>query len=151
MTKIFIVLFIAFSFEAVGVVILKRGIDQISARFQERKASVSYAKNVLKLVGNWFANKNVLLGLLLETIFFIMLQYLLSQRDVSFIWPLTALSYVLTTIAAQFILHETVDVKRWAGVGLIILGAALITYSEHTKQKPDHDSSNRNETSNAFG
>ncbi len=137
MAKILIVLFIAFAFEAFGVITLKQGINVIGARYTERQtAGVATWKNVLTLVGNWFTNKNVLLGLLLETIFFILLQYLLGQRDVSFVWPLTAVSFVMTTLAAQFILHERVDAVRWGGVTLIVLGAILISYGEHNKEKP---------------
>ncbi len=77
----------------------------------------------------------MLFGLLLETIFFILLQYLLGQRDVSFVWPLTAISFIMTTLAAQFLLHERVDAVRWSGVALIVLGAAFISYSEHQKEK----------------
>jgi drug/metabolite transporter (DMT)-like permease len=135
MTKILIILVIAFSFEAIGVITLKKGIDQIGPRYTGRRASISLIKNVLQLVGDWFTNRDVLLGLMLETVFFILLQYLLGQRDVSFVWPLTALSYVLTTLAAKFLLHERVDAARWSGVALIILGAAFISYSEHVKQK----------------
>ena len=135
MTKILIVLLIAFSFEAFGVIALKKGINAIGLQYNERKAALPVWKNVLKLVGNWFTNKNVLFGLLLETIFFVLLQYLLGQRDVSFVWPLTAISFVMTTLAAQFILHERVDGARWGGVALIVLGAALISYGEHNKEK----------------
>jgi drug/metabolite transporter (DMT)-like permease len=136
MTKILLILVIAFTFEAFGVITLKRGIDQIVPRYTERKATTPLWKNVLKLIGDWFTNKDVLLGLALETAFFILLQYLLGQRDVSFIWPLTALSFVTTTLAAQFILHERVDGWRWGGVALIVLGAMLISYGEHNKPKP---------------
>jgi len=104
-------------------------------QYNQRKAALPVWKNVLKLVGNWFTNKDVLFGLLLETIFFVLLQYLLGQRDVSFVWPLTAISFVMTTLAAQFILHERVDGARWGGVALIVLGAALISYGEHNKEK----------------
>ena len=109
MTKILIILVIAFSFEAIGVITLKRGLDQIGPRYTARKATTPFLINLLKLVGDWFTNKNVLLGLLLETIFFIQLQYLLGQRDVSFVWPLTAVSFVMTALAAKFFLHEHVD------------------------------------------
>jgi len=136
MAKILIILVIAFTFEAIGVITLKKGIDQIGPRYTERKATTPLLKNVLKLVGDWFTNKNVLIGLLLETAFFILLQYLLGQRDVSFVWPLTALSFVMTTLAAKIFLHEKVDGVRWGGVALIILGAALISYSEYNKPKP---------------
>jgi drug/metabolite transporter (DMT)-like permease len=136
MTKILIILVIAFTFEAFGVITLKRGLDQIGPRYTLRQATLPTWKNVLRLVGDWFTNRNVLLGLALETAFFILLQYLLGQRDVSFVWPLTALSFVMTTLAAQFLLHERVDTFRWTGVALIVLGAAFISYGEHNKPRP---------------
>ena len=136
MTKILIILLIAFAFEAFGVIALKKGITTIGVQFRERQAVLPVWKNVVRLVGDWFTNKNILLGLLLETIFFIQLQYLLSQRDVSFVWPLTAVSFVMTTLAAQFLLHERVDALRWSGVTLIVLGAMLISYGEYKKEKP---------------
>ena len=136
MTKFLIILLITFAFEAFGVIALKKGINEISIKYTERKAATPVWKNVITLVGNWFTNKDVLLGLLLETIFFILLQYLLGQRDVSFVWPLTAVSFVMTTLAAQFFLHERVDAVRWSGVALIVIGAVFISYSEHLKEKP---------------
>ena len=33
-------------------------------------------------------------------------------------------------------LHEQVSAVRWAGVVFIMIGAALISYSEHAKPKP---------------
>jgi drug/metabolite transporter (DMT)-like permease len=133
MAKILMILVIAFMFEAVGVIALKKGVDQVVVRYEERKGKMAAWKNILFMVGNGFANKNVLLGLLLETIFFVFLLYCLGQRDVSFIWPLTSLSFVMTTLAAQFILRENVSAVRWGGVALIMVGAAFISYSEHLK------------------
>jgi drug/metabolite transporter (DMT)-like permease len=135
MTELLIILFIAFAFEAFGVILLKTGITRITARYGARAATTPRWKNILILLGDWFTTGPVLLGLLLETIFFIMLQYLLAQRDVSFVWPLTSLSFVMTTLAAQFILKEKVDGLRWGGVALIMLGAALISFGEHNKEK----------------
>jgi len=137
MTKIIIILLIAFTFQAIGLVILKQGLDQIGPRYTERQATTPLLQNVLHLVGDWFTNRNVLLGMLFQTIFFAQMQYLLGQRDVSFIWPLTSVSFVLTALAAQFILHEHVDPTRWTGVVFIILGAALIGYSESAKKKTE--------------
>lgn len=133
MTKIILILLVAFAFEAFGVIKLKEGIGQIKIRYAARETAMPKWKNTITLVGNWFANKNILLGLLLETIFFVLLQYLLGQRDVSFIWPLTAVSFVMTTLAAQFILGENVNALRWTGVIVIVIGAAIISYGEHQK------------------
>jgi len=137
MTKILIILVIAFTFEAFGIIALKKGLNEIGARYSERRATLPVWKNVVRLVGNWFTNRNVLFGLLLETIFFVLLQYLIGQRDVSFVWPLTAISFILTTLAAQVLLHERVDFIRWSGVALIVIGAAFISYSEHNKEKAE--------------
>ena len=136
MAKILIVLFIALFFEALGVVILKEGIDQITAAEKERqggqiKVSVSA---VLRLVGHGFINGRVLLGVFFEAVFFAGLLILMGHKDISFVWPLTSLSMVMTTLAAIVLLRERVSGLRWGGVVLMMLGAALITWSEQKKE-----------------
>jgi drug/metabolite transporter (DMT)-like permease len=59
----------------------------------------------------------------------------MSRSDISFLWPLTALSLVFATVSAMIFLGESVSWIRWVGVILIMLGAACITYSEHVKEK----------------
>ena len=58
----------------------------------------------------------------------------MAKSDISFLWPLTGLSFVFATFAAMWFLHEQVSMVRWAGVVLILIGAALIGYSEHARQ-----------------
>ena len=130
MTKVLIVLLIALVLEAVGVVFLSRGLKQIG------EVEKLTAQEVARVVRRGAVNPSILLGVALETIFFGALLYLLSQRDVSLIWPLTALGFVLTAIAAKFILHEDIHWTRWLGVALIVLGAALVSYSEKMKHQP---------------
>jgi len=124
MTKLLIILLIGLLFEAVGVVYLNKGLKQVG---EVQKISVP---EVLRVIGKGATNGNILLGVLFEAIFFGTLLVLMSQGTVSFIWPLTSLGFVLTTIAAKFILHEEVSLLRWGGVLLIMLGAGLITYTE---------------------
>lgn len=136
MTRILVVLAIALVFEALGVVILKRGIDQITAREKARQGGeikVSLPV-VLRLVGHGFVNSAVLLGVVFEAIFFAGLLILMGHKDISFIWPLTSLSMVMTTLAAIVLLGEKVSGTRWAGVVMMMLGAALITWSEQKKE-----------------
>ncbi len=136
MTRILTVLLVALVFEALGVVILKQGIDQITLREKTRQGGeikVGTA-SVLRLVGHGFINPRVLLGVLFEAIFFAGLLILMGHKDISFVWPLTSLSFVMTTFASILILKERVNGTRWAGVALIMLGAAFITWSEHHKE-----------------
>ena len=51
---------------------------------------------------------------------------LLSWADLSYVVPVTSVGYALTALAGQVFLHETVDWKRWAGIGLIVAGVALV-------------------------
>jgi drug/metabolite transporter (DMT)-like permease len=124
MTKLLVVLFIGLVFEAVGVIYLNKGVKQ-AGEIQKISAS-----EILRVVKNGVTNGNILFGILLMAIFFCGLLYLMSQGTVSFVWPLTSLGFVLTTLAARFILHEEVSLVRWSGVFLIMVGAGFITYSE---------------------
>ena len=130
MTKVLIVLLIALVLEAAGVVFLSRGLKQIGE--VEQLSATEFAR----VIRRGAANLSILLGVALETIFFGALLYLLSQRDVSLIWPLTSLGFVLTAVAAKFILHEDIHWTRWLGVALIVIGAALVSYSEKMKHRP---------------
>src|SRR4026209_787757 len=99
MTKVLLILFIALVLEAMGVVFLSAGLKEIG----EMK-SVS-ATEIGRIIKRGVGNAKLLLGVLLETIFFICLLVLLKQNDVSLIWPLTSLGFVLTALSAKFILH----------------------------------------------
>ncbi|MEO6033849.1 MAG: EamA family transporter, partial [Verrucomicrobiota bacterium] len=128
MRKFLVILIVALVFEAVGVVFLSGGLKQIG---EPQQISV---KGIADLIKRGATNRNILAGVFFEAIFFGGLLYLLSQQDVSLIWPLTSLGFVLTAVAARIFLGEQVSALRWAGVCLIVLGAALITYSEKQKK-----------------
>ena len=126
MIKFILILLIGLVFEATGVVLLSKGLKQIG---DAQKISLAQLANIVR---QGISNANILLGVLFEAIFFGTLLVLLSQSNVSFIWPLTSLGFVITTLAAQFILHEQVTWVRWTGVVLIMAGAALITWTEQS-------------------
>ena len=139
MTKVLIILIIALILEAVGVVFLSAGLKEIG---EVRSMS---APEIGRLVRRGLTNSKLLLGVLLETIFFLLLLVLLKQNDVSLIWPLTSLGFVLTAFSAKFILHEQVTGTRWLGVALIVIGAGLVSWSQKSKpqetSEPAHASS----------
>ena len=130
MTKYLLVLLIALVFEAIGVVFLNKGLKQIG------DVPKVTTREIVRVVQRGVTNPNVLLGVFFEALFFAGLLILMARSDVSFLWPLTSLGFVLTTLAAKYILHEQVPGLRWGGVLLIMLGAALITWSEQTKESP---------------
>jgi uncharacterized membrane protein len=130
MTKILIILIFALCVEAIGVVFLSKGLKQIG------EVQTISSREISRIIAKGATNSSILLGIALEAAFFGALLYLLSQRDVSLIWPLTSLGFVITALAAKFILNEEITASRWAGVALIVIGAALVSYGEKAKSKP---------------
>jgi drug/metabolite transporter (DMT)-like permease len=130
MAKLLLILLIGLVFEAAGVVFLKKGITQVG---EVKQVS---AAEIIRVVKAGVTSPSVLLGVFFEALFFACLLVLMAESDISFLWPLTALSFVMTTFAAIIFLGEKVSSVRWAGVVFIMIGAALISYSEHAKPKP---------------
>lgn len=129
MPKIITILLIALVLEAVGVVYLSAGLKQIG------EVQHISAAEIGRIITRGATNKNILLGVFFEAVFFGALLYLLSQRDVSLIWPLTSLGFVITALAAKLVLKEEVSWVRWCGVALIVIGAGVITWSEKMKER----------------
>ena len=125
MVKLLLILLVGLVFESTGIVLLKKGMNTIG----DMKAnSVSESLRVLKA---GVTNPQILLGVFFEALFFACLLTLMSRSNISFLWPLTGLSFVFATFAAILFLQERVSPIRWAGVCLIVAGAGLISYSEH--------------------
>jgi drug/metabolite transporter (DMT)-like permease len=127
MIKLLLILFIGLVFESTGVVLLKKGMIQIGP------VGTVNAAEIARVVKAGLTSPQILLGVFFEALFFLCLLVLMARSDISFLWPLTGLSFVFATFAAMWFLHERVVPVRWAGVVLIMLGAALISYSEQAK------------------
>jgi drug/metabolite transporter (DMT)-like permease len=130
MPKLLLILIVGLVFESTGVILLKKGMTQIGDMNSHN------ADEIFRVVRAGATNPQILLGVFFEALFFLCLLILMSKSDISFLWPLTALSFVFATFAAMWFLGEQVSAMRWVGVILIVLGAAFISYSQHLKEKP---------------
>ena len=52
---------------------------------------------------------------------------LIAISDLSFAVPATAVTYVLETLLAKYVLKERVNWLRWAGASLVVCGVALVS------------------------
>jgi drug/metabolite transporter (DMT)-like permease len=73
-------------------------------------------------------NPLVLGGVAALTTGFFAMMSLLSIANVSFSVPATALSYVLETLLAKYILKEDVGFRRWAAASLVAAGVVLLQW-----------------------
>ena len=63
------------------------------------------------------------------TVAFFSLLALLAIENVSFVVPVTALSYAAGALGGTFFLGERVSLRRWIGVLLVCLGVTLVWIS----------------------
>ncbi|MGB7746915.1 MAG: EamA family transporter [Verrucomicrobiia bacterium] len=127
MTKWILLFVIGIMFESTGLVFLKKGMITVP---EVRPLTVSKAFSVVKTAAT---NGQILLGVFCQAVFFACLLILMTQADISFLWPLTGLGFVVAAVAGAIFLHEHVSSVRWAGVILSMIGAALISSSGHPK------------------
>jgi drug/metabolite transporter (DMT)-like permease len=123
MIKTLSLLAVAILLVSVGDLLLAQGMKKIGA-------VTSCSPTALFRVGcQIFTNPSIIIGIIFLSGFFFLWLAILSWCDLSFVLPLTALSYVLTAIFSIVFLGETVTPLRWAGTILICIGVALVTKS----------------------
>jgi drug/metabolite transporter (DMT)-like permease len=66
------------------------------------------------------------IGFLLMIVAFLALLGALSMENVSFVVPVTAISYAAGALGGKLFLGERVSPQRWAGVALVCLGVMLV-------------------------
>ena len=114
------VIVLCFSF---GDIALTRGMKQVGEVSSLRLAVLD------QVGGRAIRSPFVLLGGALQVVAFVTYLVALSRRDLRYVFPLTAASDIVTTLAARYLLHEQVTPTRWAGVVIVSLGIALISAS----------------------
>jgi drug/metabolite transporter (DMT)-like permease len=65
-------------------------------------------------------------GVGMMAIGFFSLLAVLSFENVSFVVPVTALSYVVGALGGRFFLGERVSLQRWTGILLVCAGVTLV-------------------------
>jgi drug/metabolite transporter (DMT)-like permease len=74
--------------------------------------------------------KWIWIGVSMMAIAFFSLLMLLSFESVSFVVPVTALSYLVGALGGTFFLGERVSRQRWLGIMLVCIGVALVVIAK---------------------
>ena len=81
---------------------------------------------ILQFLGRAVRNGWFWVGVPLMALSFYSLLLLLSWEPISLVIPASALSYVVGTFGAKYVLREDVSIAGWAGVMLVCIGVALV-------------------------
>lgn len=75
---------------------------------------------------NIILNPYIICGVVLYGLATLLWLYVLSKEELSLVYPLQSITYVLGTILAIYMFHENVSLVRWMGIAIIVLGASLV-------------------------
>ena len=108
MWAILLVLLVAF-LAAVGQLLWKLGAASVSAN-----------------PWSWVLNWQIMLGLILHAVGFVMFVIALKHGNLSILYPVLATSYIWVALLSVRFLGEPFSVPQWVAVALIFLGIGLI-------------------------
>ncbi len=57
-----------------------------------------------------------------------------SRRNISFLYPLTALNYVIVSVGGHLWFAEKIPAGRWLGIAIVVLGVGLLQLSSGEDQ-----------------
>ena len=119
---VFLVL-IAEVFNTIGQVLFKKSTNVFE------KPHLGTFRSYLDFVKKILSMKTIWLGLGAMTVGLIVWLVALSQGDLSVVFPLGSLQYLLILVASWLLLDEKIDLSKCVGTILVILGVVFIVKS----------------------
>ena len=106
-----------------GELCVSRAMKSIGEVYDFRpKAILSFVLQSLRLPWMW-------LGIALMSLGFFSLLAVLSFQEVSFVVPVTALSYAAGAFGAKAFLGENITRNRWIGIAVVCIGVTIVWWS----------------------
>ncbi|MDR1365756.1 MAG: EamA family transporter [Holosporales bacterium] len=123
MEKLFLVCLLAFqiTLNAGTQIILKSGVNSLSFDLAKR----SLLQILFETITNWY----VVIGVFCYALSFGIWLYLLSKLEVSYLYPMGSISYVIAAVAGHYLLKESLSPVRIAGILVIVIGVCLVAKS----------------------
>lgn len=106
-----------------GQILFKKTINNLDA--PNMRSHISYLlflKNVLRVPAVWIGFCFVGLGISIWLI-------ALAQADLSLVFPIDSMQYIITLVAARIFLGEKIDRMKLGGTLLVMAGIALVAIS----------------------
>jgi uncharacterized membrane protein len=113
-----ILLFVAML--TVGNVLWKYGLVNIGGVFVNGKTFFNSVKDLLVSPYMWLGALFYIAG----TLYWFTL---LSRHDLSYVYPMVSIGYVLTALAGVLLFKETIPVTGWIGMGIIFVGFIVLS------------------------
>lgn len=106
----------------INIILLVLGQSLWKAGLRGKELSVSF-KSLMGLILNPYIFTGLLVYMGATLIWF----YVLSKSELSLVYPLQSLCYVLAAVVGVLVFKEQMPLTRWIGIGLIVLGAFFVS------------------------
>jgi drug/metabolite transporter (DMT)-like permease len=116
----YLILFVSVSLAIVGQLLMKHGMNQFGSFPMTQLAYKLFPM----LLNPW-----VIAGLLSFACSSIFWLVILSRLNLSMVYPMVSLGYVIVAVASIFLFKESVTLVRWIGIIVICFGVFLISRS----------------------
>jgi len=128
--KTYVVAAIAAFSAAIGESLLSYGMRKYGA------INLTELSHLRMLITSVVVNPIVFMGVVFLGLFFFLYLAALSWADLSYVLPLTALSYMFAALLAKFFLKEDVSWFRWVGTTIIVIGVIFVALD--AKPRTEH-------------
>ena len=126
MVKSAIMIFGAVVIGAIGQLCIKSGVNQIGY------IEVDLLQNPVRTLYMILSTPLILVAIPLYAAGYLLWVIVLSRHNLSFAYPLLALNFVLVPLASRLLLGETVEMRQWVGIGLIMVGVVVVLTSQQS-------------------
>ncbi len=123
MVQLVLLILVAEIWNTTGQVLFKKGTNALG------KPDLGTFNSYLNFVKKVLSMRTIWLGLCAMTIGLIVWLIALSQGDLSVVFPLGSLQYLLILVASRLVLNEKIDLTKVTGTILVILGVIFIVKS----------------------
>jgi drug/metabolite transporter (DMT)-like permease len=117
----------AVSFAAIGHLLIKYGLLQLS----HLALHTSTSSRLL----TYLTNPVVLTGLIIYGLGTLMWVFAVSRKEISYLYPLTALNYALIALGGKILFGEVISIARWFGIAVVMFGVILMQRSGSKEPK----------------
>ena len=104
----------------VAQVLLKKGMSEVGSI-----SLLEMTKQFIKII---FTNPYVFTGLLIYVISTIVYLAALSRGELSVLYPIIAVSYIVAAVLSVWTLGEKLSLIRWIGIITIVVGVVMVVW-----------------------
>lgn len=118
-----------FLFAALGAVVLASA-GHLLIKLGLTGIANGAASSLLMRIAHFLSQPWVLAGLAIYALGTALWIYAVSHRHISFLFPLTALTYAIVAVGGKVMFGEVISAGRWLGIGVVVIGVAMLQLSD---------------------